>query len=46
MMTSCDVTEELKNDDLCNPKINANLSNTINEVWGRKMTPVKLKIRS
>ena len=41
----CELTEEFNNDELCNPKINTKLAKAINEVWGKKLTPEKLKIR-
>ena len=41
----CELTEEFNNDKLCDPKINPNLAKAINEVWGKKLTPEKLKIR-
>ena len=41
----CELTEEFNNDKLCDPKINPNLARAINEVWGKKLTPEKLKIR-
>ena len=41
----CDLTEEFNNDELCDPKINPNLAKAINEVWGKKLTPEKMKIR-
>ena len=41
----CELTEEFSNDKICDPKINRNLAKAINEVWGRKLTPEKLKIR-
>ena len=39
------MTEEFNNDEICDPKINTNLAKAINEVWGKKLTPEKLKIR-
>ena len=41
----CELTEEFNDDKLCDPKINLNLAKAINEVWGKKLTPEKLKIR-
>ena len=41
----CELTEEFNNDELCDPKINPNLAKAINKVWGKKLTPEKLKIR-
>ena len=41
----CELTEEFNNDELCGPKINPNLAKAINKVWGKKLTPEKLKIR-
>ena len=41
----CELTEEFNNDELCYPKIKPNLAKAINEVWGKKVTPEKLKIR-
>ena len=41
----CDLTEEFNNDELCDLKIKPNLTKAINEVWGKKLTPEKLKIR-
>ena len=41
----CELTEEFNNDKICDPKINTNLAKAINEVWGKKLTPEKLKIR-
>ena len=41
----CERTEEFNNDELCDPKINPNLAKAINKVWGKKLTPEKLKIR-
>ena len=41
----CQLTEEFNNDKLCDPKINPNLAKAINEVWGKKLTTEKLKIR-
>ena len=41
----CELTEEFNNDEICDPKINTNLAKAINEVWGKKLTPEKLKIR-
>ena len=41
----CELTEEFNNDELCDPNINTNLAKAINEVWGKKLTPEKLKIR-
>ena len=40
----CDLTEEFNNNELCDPKINPNFAKAINEVWGKKLTPEKLKI--
>ena len=39
------LTGEFSNIKLCDPKINPNLAKAINEVWGKKLTPEKLKIR-
>ena len=41
----CELTKEFNDDKLCDPKINPNLAKAINEVWGKKLTPEKLKIR-
>ena len=41
----CELTGEFNNDEICDPKINTNLAKAINEVWGKKLTPEKLKIR-
>ena len=41
----CELTEEFNNDKLCDPKINPNLAKAINEIWGKKLTLEKLKIR-
>ena len=41
----CELTEEFNNNELCGPKINPNLAKAINEVWSKKVTPKKLKIR-
>ena len=41
----CKLTEEFNNDQICDPKINTKLAKAINEVWGKKLTPGKLKIR-
>ena len=41
----CELTEEFNNGELCDPKINPNLAKAINKVWGKKLTPEKLKIR-
>ena len=41
----CELTEEFNNNELCDPKINPNLAKAINEVWSKKVTPKKLKIR-
>ena len=41
----CELTEGFNNDELCDPKINPDLAKAINEVWGKKLTPEKLKIR-
>ena len=41
----CQLTEEFNNDVLGQPKINPNLAKAINKVWGKKLTPEKLKIR-
>ena len=41
----CELTKEFNNDELCDPKINPNLAKVIKEVWGKKLTPDKLKIR-
>ena len=41
----CELTEEFNNEDLGDPKINPNLAKAINEVWGKKLTQEKLKIR-
>ena len=41
----CELTEEFNNDELCDPKINPKLAKAINKVWGKKLTPEKLKIR-
>ena len=41
----CELTEEFNNDEICDPKINTNLAKAINEVWGKKLTPEKLKTR-
>ena len=41
----CELIEEFNNDELCDPKINPNLAKAINKVWGKKLTPEKLKIR-
>ena len=38
-------TEEFNNDELCDPKINPNLAKAINNIWGKKLTPEKLKTR-
>ena len=40
----CELTEEFNNDELCDPKINPNLAKAINKVWGKKLTPEKLKM--
>ena len=40
----CELTKEFNDDKLCDPKINPNLAKAINEVWGKKLTPEKLKI--
>ena len=40
-----ELTGEFNNNELCDPKINPNLTKAINEVWGKKLTPEKLKIR-
>ena len=40
----CELTEEFNNDQICDPKINAKLAKAINEVWGKNLTPGKLKI--
>ena len=39
------MTEEINNDEICDPKINTSLAKAINEVWGKKLTPEKLKTR-
>ena len=39
------LTGEFSNIKLCDPKINPNLAKAINEVWVKKLTPEKLKIR-
>ena len=39
------LTEGFLNDKLCDPKINRNLANEINEAYSRKQTSDKLKIR-
>ena len=41
----CELTEEFNNEELCDPKISPNLAKAINEVWGKKLTTEKLKIR-
>ena len=41
----CELTQEFSNDELYDPKINPNLTKAINEVWGKKLTPERLKIR-
>ena len=41
----CELTKEFNNDELCDPKIDPNLAKAINKVWGKKLTPEKLKIR-
>ena len=41
----CELTEEFNNDELCDSKFNPNLAKAINEVWGKKQTTEKLKIR-
>ena len=41
----CELKEEFNNDEICDPKINTNLAKAINEVWGKKLTPEKLKTR-
>ena len=41
----CELTDEFNNEELCDPKINPNLTKVINKVWGKKLTPEKLKIR-
>ena len=41
----CELTEEFNNDKLCDPNINPNLTKAVNEVWSKKLTPEKLKIR-
>ena len=41
----CELTGKFNNDEICDSKINTNLANAINEVWGKKLTPEKLKIR-
>ena len=41
----CELTEEINNDEICDPKINTSLAKAINEVWGKKLTPEKLKTR-
>ena len=41
----CELTEEFNNDELCDTKMNPNLTKAINEFWGKKLTPEKLKIR-
>ena len=41
----CELTEEINNDEICDPKTNGNLAKVINEVWGKKLIPEKLKIR-
>ena len=41
----CELTEEFNNYELCDSKFNPNLAKAINEVWGKKQTPEKLKIR-
>ena len=41
----CGLTEEFNNDKLRDPKVNPNLAKAINEIWGKKLTLEKLKIR-
>ena len=41
----CDLTEESNNEELCDPKINSSLAKAINEAWGKKLTPEKLKTK-
>ena len=41
----CELTKEFNKIELYDPKINPNLAKAINEVWGKKLTPGKLKIR-
>ena len=41
----CARRQKLNNDKLYDPKINPNFGNTIDEVWGKKLTEAKLKIR-
>ena len=41
----CELTEEFNKEKLCDPKINPSLAKAINEVWGKKLTLKKLKIR-
>ena len=41
----CELKKEFNNDELCDTKINHNLTKATNEVWGKKLTPEKLKIR-
>ena len=41
----CELTDEFNNDKICDPKISTNLAKAINKVWGKKLTPEKLKIR-
>ena len=40
----CNLTEEFSNDELCDPKVNSSLAKAINEVWGKKIPPEKLKV--
>ena len=40
-----ELTEEFSNDELCDPKINANFAKAINEVWGKKLTKIKSKAK-